>query len=323
MPKRSSRPKGFTLIEVVLGLALMALLIGGVFAVARGSLQVASEVTENQQYSMKIHSYLELLRRTCEDMPGNGQILLRPMDSRGYESDVAFVEYPLAFSWSGIPAGSHAVVLRTTRGPQGWLESRVYYLTEEQADEYLNSERLDESASQLLLMDQMKMLQWRVYDQRNEEWVTEWEEKTSRPSLVELNVQFLDGSNPIAVVFWIPTVVNPEQIARSLNTGGGRGAAGAGGGRGGQDGQGGQGGVDGGRGGRGGDRRGDSASGRGGGGSWRSGSWHRTRRHEPWRWRPRSKRSRCPRRRPGGARWQMNCNRHGFFVGSQKESYSN
>ena len=214
---------GFTLIEVVLGLALMALLIGGVFAVARGSLQVASEVTENQQYSMKIYSFLELLRRSCEDMPGNGQVLLRPKDAAGIESDIAFVEYPLAFSWAGIPAGSHAVVLRTTRTPNGWLESRVFYLTEEMADEYLEGDRLDETAPNLRLMDQMKLLQWRVYDQAREEWVTEWEQTSKRPSLVELNVQFLDGSNPSAVVFWIPTVVNPEQIARSLQGGGARG----------------------------------------------------------------------------------------------------
>ena len=119
----------------------------------------------------------------------------------------------------------------------------------EMAEEYVQGDRLDESAPNLLLMDQMKMLQWRVYDQTNEEWVTEWEETNKRPSLMELNVQFLDGSNPIAVVFWIPTVVNPEQIARSLNTGGAGGAAGGRGGPGGDRGQGDR--ADGGRGGRG------------------------------------------------------------------------
>lgn len=273
--RSNRRPKGFTLVEVVLGLALMALLVGGVFAVARGALKVASEVTENQQYSMKIHSFLELLRRTCEETPGNGKVILRPLDSRGNESDVAFLEYPLAFAWSGVPAGSEAIVVRTTNSANGWLESKVYYLNEEQADEYINDERLDESAPHLLLMDQMKMMQWRVYDQRNEEWVTEWEENTARPSLVELNVQFLDGSNPIAVVFWIPTVVNPEEIARSAQAAGRSGGAqggqpGAGGGEGGRgQGGGGRGGADGGRGG--GRGQGGGGRGQGGGGGQRPG----------------------------------------------------
>ncbi|MEZ5325544.1 MAG: type II secretion system protein [Verrucomicrobiales bacterium] len=256
--------KGFTLVEVVLGLALMALLVGGVFAVARGSLKVAAEVTENQQYSMKIHSYLELLRRTFEGTPGNGQVLLRPLDSRGSESEIAFIEYPMAFAWSGIPAGARAIVLRTANSPNGWLESRIFYLDEEQADEYINDKRLDESAPSLMIMDQMKMLQWRVYDQRNEEWVTEWDEKTARPSLIELNVQFLDGSNPVSVVFWIPTVVNPEQVVRSINTGtpGAGGAPGAGGGQGQGGGPGA--GTGGGRGGQGGGGRGQGGGGRGG-----------------------------------------------------------
>ena len=267
--QRRLRSKGFTLIEVVLGLALMALLVGGVFAVARGSLKVASEVTENQQYSMKIHSYLELLRRTFERTPGNGKVLLRPLDARGSESEMAFIEYPLAFAWSGIPAGSKAIVLRTATTPNGWLESRIFYLNEEQSDEYINDKRLDESAPNLMIMDQMKMLQWRVYDQRNEEWVTEWEEQTARPSLIELNVQFLDGSNPVAVVFWIPTVVNPEEVVRSINAGtpGTGGGPGAGGGRG-QGGQGGPGagGPGGGRGGQGGQGGGGGRGGQGGGG---------------------------------------------------------
>ncbi|MDA0812862.1 MAG: prepilin-type N-terminal cleavage/methylation domain-containing protein [Verrucomicrobia bacterium] len=268
--------EGFTLIEVVLGLALLALLIGGVFAVARGSLKVASEVTENQQYSMKIHSYLELLRRTFEGMPGNGQVLLRPLDARGSESEIAFIEYPLAFAWSGIPAGSKAIVLRTVTTPNGWLESRIFYLDEEQSAEYINDKRLDESAPNLMIMDQMKMLQWRVYDQRNEEWVTEWDEQTARPSLIELNVQFLDGSNPVAVVFWIPTVVNPEEVVRAANTGApgaGGGGAGPGGGQGeggqggpGADGGGGPGGGRGGQPGQGGGRGGQGGGGRGNGG---------------------------------------------------------
>ena len=221
------RSAGFTLIEVVLGIALLALLFGGIFAVARGALQISAEVTENQQYSMRIHSYLELLRRTFEEMPGNGKVELRPLSGRGVESEVAFVEYPLAFAWSGVPAGSPVTVFQTTRGPSGWLQSRIYYLDEEMADQYLENGNVDSAAPNLLIMDEIKMLQWRFYDQRTDEWMTEWDyTSNTRPSLIELNVEFLDGSNPVAVIFWIPTVVNPEQIARSLNTsrGGGGGA---------------------------------------------------------------------------------------------------
>jgi len=255
-PRR--RPAGFTLIEVVLGIALMALLMGGIFAVARGALQVSSEVTGNQQYSMKIHSFLELLRRTFEEMPGNGQVTLLA-SGRGYESEVAFREFPLAFSWAGVPAGSPAVVLKTIKGGSGWLQSRVYYLNEEQAEAYAESQRLDESGLNLLLMDQMKMLQWRFYDQQTDEWVTEWDNTATRPSLIELNVEFLDGSDPLSVIYWIPTVVNPEQIARSTQTapGGGAGTPGAGAGPGGGGGRGGRG--------EGGDARGGGRDGQGGG----------------------------------------------------------
>lgn len=270
------KPKGFTLVEVVLGIALLALLFGGIFAVARGALQISAEVTQNQQYSMRIHSYLELLRRTFEEMPGNGKVELRPLSGRGVESEVAFVEYPLAFAWSGVTAGSPVTVFQTTRGPSGWLQSRIYYLDEEMADDYLENGKVDSAAPNLLIMDEIKMLQWRFYDQRTDEWMTEWEHtNNNRPSLIELNVEFLDGSNPIAVIFWIPTVVNPEQIARSLNTS--RGGAGAGGvpGRGGEGGRGGRG-DRGDRGDRGGDRGGDrprgGAGGRGGTGGGRGGA---------------------------------------------------
>jgi len=98
--------KGFSLIEVLLGLALFGILTGGIFAVQRGAMEVSKEVTERQAKTMRTHSFCELLRRNFESLPGNAKVVLLPTGGANSGlSDVAFTEFPLAFTLHRVPAG--------------------------------------------------------------------------------------------------------------------------------------------------------------------------------------------------------------------------
>ena len=68
--------RGFTLVEVLLGLALLGLLAGGIFAEQRGALTVSAEVAERETKVMRVHAFCELLRRTFEQAPGNARVNL-------------------------------------------------------------------------------------------------------------------------------------------------------------------------------------------------------------------------------------------------------
>ena len=244
-----SRSAGFTLLEVMLAVALFALLIGGIFATQRGAMIIAANITESQDKSMRINSFVELMRRSFEQAPGNSRVhLLMPRGQSGV-SEIYFKDYPLVFSWSGISAGSKGVIFRTERNADRQLSAVVLYLDEEAVKDYesgsLNEKSIDRTTKKphvrrLELMTGIKSLEWLVVDDStiastsrtsgktaDDAWVAEWPlEKTTRPSRVKFTLALADNSDPMTLIFWIPMTVNPQTYAN-----GGTGAPNAGSGR--------------------------------------------------------------------------------------------
>jgi hypothetical protein len=208
---------------------------------------------------MTTHSFVDLLRRTFEQTPGNAQIDLKILDDApggATLAEIAFRDYPLAFSWAGVEAGAKTVILRAEREPRGSIRARVLYLTEEQAQEYDANREPSGLVASLPLIEGIRFMQWYFWDDRTEEWVKEWDRQqygTRRPSLVNLYLQFHDGSAAENIIFWIPTMANPETFTRGQSGGSGRGGPN-------DDGSGGPGGASG----QGGDRERGGRSDRGG-----------------------------------------------------------
>lgn len=263
--------RGFTLVEVMLGMALVGLLTGAIFAVQRGALTVSTELAEREAKTMRVHAFCELLRRTFEQAPGNSRVNLQAYGGGGSDlTEVAFTDYPLAFNWPGITAGSKTVIFRTERGASGLgQQASVLYLDEEQSQLWQQGQ-FEESKvlGRLTLLDGIAFLGWRFFNDTTQEWELEWPlTNTRRPSFVEMTLQFIDGYDPVRLVFWIPTMANPQAFTTGLGGGGGAGAGIPGGGIPGGPAMGGPGGPGGaGRPGAGGGGRGDGGRGPGGGG---------------------------------------------------------
>jgi prepilin-type N-terminal cleavage/methylation domain-containing protein len=235
--RRPAASSGFTLIEVVLALAITGMLLAGVFAVAQSATSMADEVATSQERAMVGHSFTGLLRRTFEQVPGNAKVELKLTSggsSGAVQSDVVFRDYPLAFAWAGVEAGAKTVIFRTQPDARGTLAARVLYLTEEQAEAYDDNRlRDDESVVGLTLVDGVRFCQWYFWDDRTEEWVEEWDPQkyaNRRPTLVNLYLKFSSadsvGEN---ITFWIPTMANPSSFASGTAGRGGRPGGGEGG----------------------------------------------------------------------------------------------
>ena len=233
----SKASRAFTLIEVLLGLALFGILVGGIFSVQRGAMEVSKEVTERQGKTMRMHSFCELLRRNFEALPGNAKVFLLPTGgTQSGMSDVAFTNYPLAFTWPGIPAGSNSVIFRTARSESGvGLAAALLYLDEEQSADY-EADKLDERKvlAKLYLMEGIMTLNWRFFNDATQQWEVEWPRtQTARPSFVEMTLTYIDGQDPVRLVFWIPQMADPSTYTQGAGSGAGGGGGGGGGGEGG------------------------------------------------------------------------------------------
>lgn len=233
LPRRRPRPHAFSLIEVLLGLALFGILTGGIFAVQRGAMDMSTGIMERQGKTMRMHSFCELLRRNFESLPGNAKVVLLPTGGTASGlSDVAFTDFPLAFTWPGVPAGSHSVIFRTERAPSGvGLQASLLYLDEEQTQDY-EANKLDERKvlARLNLMEGIMTLDWQFFNDSTQVWETEWPRtQTARPSFVRMQLTHLDGQDPVNLYFWIPQMANPQTFTQAGTGGGGGGGEGGGG----------------------------------------------------------------------------------------------
>jgi type II secretion system protein J len=222
---RSSGASGFTLLEVVFGMMLAGIVLTGVYQTAVGCLRLSQTVTDRQQGEMHLHALLGVLRRNIEDIPGNAKISMEPPEgmSGALASEIVLEDYPLAFTWAGVAAGSKRVLLITDKDPRGGTRIRIRYLNEDEAEMHADGRDLPEDDGLgMTLMDGLKSVSWRFYNQRTEEWEEDWVRPNERPSLVEMNIEFYDDSDPLRSVFWIPVVVNPEAVARGQGQSGSR-----------------------------------------------------------------------------------------------------
>ena len=172
-----------------------------------------------------------LLKRNIEDIPGNAKINMEPaeLQSGVARSEIALVDYPLAFSWAGVSAGSKIVFI--VSGPDKSLEGasqiEIRYLNQEEAEIYEERQSLpDDLGMGIVLMNELKNVTWNFYDQNNKEWVDQWSAEdypNQRPSMVYMEISFLDESEPIQSYYWIPTVEDPATVARATQSGNTRG----------------------------------------------------------------------------------------------------
>lgn len=274
-----ARQRGFTLLEVVLGMAIIGLIVSGIYAVAVGTVKLSNAVADSQNEEIRLHNFLRLLRRNFERFPGNAGITMMPVNGNSTsdftEFDVVFYNYPLAFYWPSVPAGSARVVLMAKRSSRGPLDVGLLYLDEEAPEDYRSAMGgiTQLPGLWLPLLSDVERFRWTFFDETlgdSGEWLEVWEDPQRRPGIVRLELRFLGQGldEMVESIFWIPNMVNPEQLIAAGQGGGPGGAPGAGGRGGDDDGAAGPGGTVGGRGeaGAGGGRGGRPGGGRPGGG---------------------------------------------------------
>ena len=93
---------GFTLLELIVGIGLIGIVLTGVYKVASKSIELSENVLIRQHDNLHMHSFMGLLKRNIEDIPGNAKIHMEPAEFQSgvARSEIALFDYPLAFSWA-------------------------------------------------------------------------------------------------------------------------------------------------------------------------------------------------------------------------------
>jgi prepilin-type N-terminal cleavage/methylation domain-containing protein len=197
---------GFTLLEVVLALALLALLVSAIYAIVQGAMGATITVTREENRNREVEGYIDLLRRSLRTLPGEGTITYEIVELLGKKIPKLTVDGGSFIFPGGSLAGMYSAMILTAREQVGglWTLGLERELTDEEKKERTSLE--DDPRAFLPLVSDVTTFQWRFYDTRTQQWREEWTERSTRPGAIELNIVLAGEQAPIRSLCWMPPI---------------------------------------------------------------------------------------------------------------------
>jgi hypothetical protein len=209
------------MLELVISMAILAILVGMVFNTAKGSLSLGNAVVKTQNEEMLHQAFFDLMARRFAALPGNTRFELTYEDGAPILSDITLQNVPLGFTWGQEERIAKTVQLSTVRRRSGDLDIVLRYYENEILEGTTEDVNANTSVDQVpfaevVLLQDVKYFEWRVLDGRTMEWRYDWDIQGRLPIQLELKVLFNAQSQEIRHVFWLPTKQNPEVMMRQL-----------------------------------------------------------------------------------------------------------
>ena len=225
--------KGFTLLELVLALLLIALLVGMVFSTARSSLMLGSNIVRTQSDEMMHQAFFDFLGKRFSSLPGNTRLELTVNDSGShYLSELTMQNVPMSFTWGGTERSAKAIRLTTVKRASGLLDIVLSYYENEIMDpdtsEGTTSGLNEIPFAEITLLSDVAYFEWQVLDGTTMEWQYDWDLPSRLPLQLELVCAFGIEGEEIRQIFWIPPRQNPETFMSQLQQQLGNGSGGGG-----------------------------------------------------------------------------------------------
>jgi prepilin-type N-terminal cleavage/methylation domain-containing protein len=203
--------RAFTLFEMVVVIAIFVLLAGGIYATVNAAVRATATLSEENLQIQRLNAFVSLLRRTFHNLPANAVFSggVRSQDGDGF-AEIVLRDAPGVFAW-GLGGPSSGTALLSARPRLGGGREISLMLLPGSLGEMERREALQDGKWLPLLPD-LREVQWRFYDEAQQDYVDEWPEG-ARPPLIELNLTLLGEEVPRKFVFWLPPVKEVDLVA--------------------------------------------------------------------------------------------------------------
>lgn len=213
------RRNGFTLLELVIAMGILAMLVGMIFGSATANLQLSNDVVRKQNEESAKNAFFTLLANRFGTLPGNTRMELTWKDAGNhYLSDLTLQNVPLAFTWGGTEKVAKAVQISTVARRDNYLDIVLRYYENEilEDSDNLNVDEAAEPFAEVVLLEDVRTFEWRVLDGRTMEWQEDWDLVGRLPLQMELTIAFGAQGRFIRQIFWITPKQDPEVMMRTL-----------------------------------------------------------------------------------------------------------
>lgn len=213
------RRNGFTLLELVIAMGILAMLVGMIFGSATANLQLSNDVVRKQNEESAKNAFFTLLANRFGTLPGNTRMELTWEDAGNhYLSDLTLQNVPLAFTWGGTEKVAKAVQISTVARRDNYLDIVLRYYENEilEDSDNVNVDEAAEPFAEVVLLEDVRTFEWRVLDGRTMEWQEDWDLVGRLPLQMELTIAFGAQGRFIRQIFWITPKQDPEVMMRTL-----------------------------------------------------------------------------------------------------------
>lgn len=204
----AERKRALTLLEVMLSLALMVLIAGGVVAIVQSALvstTLARNTFEDQQAEGIVFSHFRYL---FLNLAPATTLETTPNPSGNISQQLQFNNAPELFSWG--------------KGREGPPDTQVLLTTEQAKDGtyrlILEKRLLHPSRNfirkELVLLDRLPVLEWSFHDPKERKWRNDWRDTTRRPDAIRMTLQITPQQDVLNAVFTVsPAEVRPTSAS--------------------------------------------------------------------------------------------------------------
>lgn len=209
---------GFTLLEIVIALAVFLIIMAGVFAIAKGSMELSSELTQTQERAMTRQNFIEFLRTSFRRLPGEAEITLSLENQRGtYVPTINIFNGGDAFSPGPSQPPESSVELFSQQMAGDYMRVGLRILDDQQTQAQRSGRAPRRSGTGaaaeavLPLIERVARFEWKFYNPGTQRWEETWK-PPARPLFAELSLM-LDDAIPTRMVFWIPPITKRLPVA--------------------------------------------------------------------------------------------------------------
>lgn len=222
--------RGLTLLEVVVGLAILALMSGAIYGIVMGSVESTASLALIQSEDRRVETFLQRTRTAFAHLPAGATLELKVVEAEPLRQELTLRGVNEAFVWGERGGWEKAAV---TLAPLRWPEDRApqpgkpgdpvlqqrfslamtvpdFYRADPDGEPLPDSMLRSRQGHQLLqpdvqgrfwldLLPEVDRVEWRFYDPAKKTWLEL--HPPGRPPLIELRLLLPGRKIPIRAVF--------------------------------------------------------------------------------------------------------------------------
>jgi prepilin-type N-terminal cleavage/methylation domain-containing protein len=205
----------FTLLEVIMAMALIGFILSAVYGIANGTMQLGKSMSTARVAETRISNFVSQWRDYLETMPPGVQLSAGvEKAARGASGNLFILGGHMPFTWDRRLKLADAVefgVVRNTASKDLSLVVRHLKHPEKARtpDEFT-------TLAELPILEGLKQMQWQFYEPEEKKWFTSWDPKKrpQPPLFMKLKFAFTADPREHEYTFWIANDL-AEQVAQA------------------------------------------------------------------------------------------------------------